>query len=111
MANEEDLERRLTSIGFRVVLLSHLPISQQWSIFAGARIVVAPHGAGIANILFSAAGASLVEIYPPNYHPPVFRRLAAIRGLGYIPLEGRAACRGAWSVDIDAVLDTVSMGI
>jgi Glycosyltransferase 61 len=53
--NEPDVVEFLAKLGFQSYLLEDLSFQEQVRLFHSAEIVVAPHGAGLANILFSGA--------------------------------------------------------
>lgn len=83
LSNEDEVIRALKPLGFEVVDPGRLSIQDQWRTFAEAEVVVAPHGAALANIAFCRPGATVVEIMSPRFATPLFGRLAAIRGLRY----------------------------
>lgn len=51
------------------------PVRQQLETFATAAIVVAPHGAGLSNILVAPLHTPVLEVAPISC-PPCFLRLA-----------------------------------
>lgn len=61
--NENCLTRRLREYGFESYGLSKLSLRQQINLFYSADIVVAPHGAGLSNLLF-ADRTSVLELHP-----------------------------------------------
>ena len=70
--------------------------------------VVAPHGAGLANILFNRGHARVVEFYPagaPQYH---FALCAAARGCRYMPLACRVANR---ALDMEVDVERLAAGL
>ena len=54
-------------------------------------VVVAPHGAGLANLVFCEAGTRVVEFFNRAYVNGNFWRLAALRGLDYRPVVAAGA--------------------
>jgi capsular polysaccharide biosynthesis protein len=62
--NEDELEILLATLGFETHYMETYPLATQAQLLADAKIVVAPHGAGLANLLFARKGASVVEIVP-----------------------------------------------
>lgn len=48
----------------RVLYFEHLPLEQLARIMARARIVLAPHGAGISNVVYMRPGSVLIEMIP-----------------------------------------------
>jgi capsular polysaccharide biosynthesis protein len=89
VANHDAVEALLAGHGFTTILMETLGLDEQAALFAGAEAVVAPHGAGLANILFNDGRAGVLELYgegDPQYH---FALCATARGCRYVPL----ACR------------------
>lgn len=106
LINEPALIAALAKIGFVAVRLESLALSVQIALFAHADIIVAPHGAGLTNILFCRPGTKLVEILMDAWAIWCFRRLAALVGMSYdcvIGLEDRPpdAPHAAWPHDKD----------
>ncbi len=63
VTNEDQLAPMLKSFGVEIIQAEKLSISEQIALFRQAKLIVAPHGAGLSNILFSR-DASIVELYP-----------------------------------------------
>lgn len=63
--------------------LGELPPAQQAAAFAGAGLVVAPHGAALANLVFAPSHAALIEVFPPLMTSGVYARLAGAMGVRY----------------------------
>ena len=83
-ANEAELERALAARGFRVVTAQHLTFPEQVGLFAGARFIAGPHGAGLANIVWSEA-AALSEVFTARLFKDYYARLAVSLGSRYRP--------------------------
>ncbi len=96
MLNEEDLVRILQRHGFEIVTLTGLPVTEQIALFSDASHIVAPHGAGLANAIFSPAGAVLCELHMDSYVQWAFRRLSALPPLTYGCLVGSTMDHGQW---------------
>ena len=47
-----------------------MSVAEQVELFVYADVVVAPHGAGLTNLLFCREGTRIVEIFPPTYINP-----------------------------------------
>jgi capsular polysaccharide biosynthesis protein len=82
VANEGEVMALLREHGFDVVQPEQLTLREQAELFAGAGIVVAPHGAGNANLLFSRS-ATLVELFDPGYMNGCYYSLAQALGHPY----------------------------
>ncbi|PPT08646.1 TPR repeat [Geitlerinema sp. FC II] len=64
---EEQLIEFLEIYGFEAVELENKSIVEQAQLFAAAEAVIAPHGAGLTNVLFCQPGTKIIEILSPNY--------------------------------------------
>lgn len=69
VTNETEILGRLEDIGVVSVSLSSMPLAEQWALFAGAELIVAPHGAGLANLAFCRQGTAIIELSPHRWHP------------------------------------------
>ena len=63
VSNEDELAPMLKSFGIEIVQAETLPIEEQAALFRNAELIVSPHGAGLANMLFSRR-TSIVELFP-----------------------------------------------
>ena len=91
VANEAELWAQLERRGFVKLRLEELTWREQIHAFRRAKVVVAPHGAGLANLVFCEAGTRVVEFFNRAYVNGNFWRLAALRGLDYRPVVGAGA--------------------
>ena len=82
-ANEADVERKLAKQGFRVVISQSRTLGDQIELFAGARVVAGPHGAGLANIAWSFELDWLGEISFAAHFNDCYARLGALCGARY----------------------------
>jgi hypothetical protein len=62
LVNENDLLPGLQEMGFQICLLEEMPFEEQVRLFRNAEVVLAPHGAGLINLIFSKPGTRVVEI-------------------------------------------------
>ncbi len=81
--NEGELLPILKRYGFECYYLEEMNLREQIELFASARMVVAPHGAGLVNLVWSREGTCVLELYPEFYHDPGFRVLASACRLDY----------------------------
>lgn len=65
--NEENVIEILSEFGFVSVLLESMDLDEQIALFASAKVIVAPHGSGLTNIMFCQPGTKVIELMPPNY--------------------------------------------
>jgi capsular polysaccharide biosynthesis protein len=62
LMNEEELFAKLEKMGFQNLVLGEMTVREQIAAFAGAEIIVGPHGAGLTNIVFAPFTAAIIEI-------------------------------------------------
>lgn len=107
--NEAELAASLARRGFQAVALESLSFVQQVAAFRDARIVVAAHGAGLANLVFAPAGTAVLELFSTDYLRPdcyftLTRRLGQAYDIWLDENSHRAA--GAWgaiAADVAAI--------
>lgn len=80
--NETELFNSLQSYGFKRYVLEQLTIEDQIALFYDAEIVVAAHGAGLANIIFSQE-IKLLELFPTTFVLPHYYFLSKSLGHNY----------------------------
>jgi len=86
--NEPELEARLAELGFVSIQPERLTVAGQAKLFSAARCIVAPHSAGLANLVFAPPGATLLELFHPQYQNSCYQQLAAACGQGYASRNG-----------------------
>ncbi|MEO6994624.1 MAG: glycosyltransferase family 61 protein [Lacunisphaera sp.] len=84
--NESELWSALEPRGFVKLQLEELTWSEQIAAFRGAKMIVTPHGAGLANLVFCEPGTKVVELFNRSYVNPGYWQLAALQALDYWPL-------------------------
>lgn len=72
IVNEEEVVGCLENFGFRKVKLETMSVAEQAQCLAAAKVVVAPHGAGLTNLVFCSPGTKVIEIFSPIYVPICF---------------------------------------
>ena len=113
------LEEGLAARGFTIVRPETSSVRELVALFRGAEVVVATSGTILANVLFCAPGAKVIEIQPAEPAEPWTRDLTAqvgaawhgfVSGTGVIlpevPLEPRLRPASAygWRLDVTAFL-------
>jgi capsular polysaccharide biosynthesis protein len=69
--NEAALALALERFGVRLVIPGTLTPAEQLALFASAELIVAPHGAGLANLIACQPGTKVVEI-AAEFQPTMF---------------------------------------
>ncbi|MBD2501515.1 glycosyltransferase family 61 protein [Anabaena azotica] len=81
--NEQEVLQELAKYGFESLAIEGLTIKEQAELFASAKIIVAPHGAALTNIVFCPKGTLVIEFMPDTYIEKCFQRLAELLSLNY----------------------------
>jgi capsular polysaccharide biosynthesis protein len=77
LVNEEELFSALSVLGFQRIVPGRMTVREQIEAFSRAKVIVAPHGAALTNIIFSPPGLHLIEISSTNkLHMADFRWIA-----------------------------------
>jgi capsular polysaccharide biosynthesis protein len=90
LRNEAELISALDKLGFEPVRLEAMSIADQIRLFRQADAIVAPHGSMLTNLGFARPGCLIVELLMDAYVDWSFRNLAALVGLRYDCVLGRA---------------------
>lgn len=88
--NEDETIARLSPYGFVPIVLESLSFLEQVALFANAKAIIAPHGAGLTNTLFCKPGTQLIEIFSPDMISVNYWVVSNIRGLDYAYLMGES---------------------
>lgn len=111
--NEGDVIDALLPLGFTVIDPSTMTVRDQIQVFAQAEVIVAPHGAALANLAFSSAGASVIELFAPDFVQSCYWKLSTtVPGLRYryVVGQGRSSRRSKqMGVSSDILLDVGSL--
>jgi len=95
--NDDAVTAVLEARGFVLVDPGEMTVADQIRTFANADVVVAAHGAALANLTFCAPGATVIELFPVGcLLPDYWRLVSGIPGVDhrYLTARGRAPRRG-----------------
>jgi hypothetical protein len=93
LVNELECFELLAQHGFVEATLTGMTVAEQAALFSGARSIVSPHEAGLANLVFCEPGTAVFELFPPTWLRSHYAELAAVRGLDYYCLIGETEPR------------------
>jgi hypothetical protein len=91
LINLDAVVERLGEHNPTVVYMEGKDLQGQIGAIAGARCIVAPHGAGLAHMIHAAPGAVIIELLPEHYPNGSFFALAGACGFRYGCIRARAA--------------------
>jgi hypothetical protein len=106
--NEEEVISALEKLGFTVLQSKWDNHPEQIAAFGGAEMVVGVHGAGLTNIIFSAPGTKVLEIFPNNHRKTSMLHLSAEHDLVHQPFFGSdEKFNQAFSVDVGKLVGQI----
>jgi hypothetical protein len=98
--NHEEITDFFASRGFRVLELAPMSLADQARLFGGAAMVVAEHGAALANLWYMPPGGAVLELFPqPLEGRSIYRVLAQLRGLRYRAASFPTSEGWVWNAD------------
>jgi len=83
LLNEGSIWPMLQKAGFERVFMEDLAFEDQVRLMGEAEAVVAPHGAGLTNVMFCPPGTAVVEIADLSFPNPNFYAVASAMGHDY----------------------------
>ena len=84
LGNERDVVSFLREHGFETHCLEDYSLEQQCQLLQSAEMIVAAHGAGLANLIFARPDAAVIEIVQNDrYNIDLFPRLSRVVGLSH----------------------------
>ena len=86
--NAGEVDALLARHGFDPFIATDKNHPEQIARFRAARTVVAVHGAGLTNLVFSAPGTRVIEIFPENFVKSPYWWICRQLGLIHIPVIG-----------------------
>jgi capsular polysaccharide biosynthesis protein len=87
--NMHEIHTLIEEFGIELVALEDADMETQISLFSNAKLVVGPHGAGMANIVFRRwAPLHLIDIQPRDYQADAFQQLCTVYGYSYEKVLG-----------------------
>jgi hypothetical protein len=109
LTNEDQLIEGLRKLNFSIINLEDLDLAQQFKIFETAKIIVAPHGAGLSNIVFCKNCTVLVELASKNYHILGFKNLCIQKEIAYEVIFGGDLIENSWEIDVEVVFSRMRL--
>jgi capsular polysaccharide biosynthesis protein len=98
LTNEPEIIDKLKNYGFSAVELERLPFQEQVQLFRNARAIVAPHGSGLANLVFCSPGIPVIELFPAA-NVDLYYRLSMALKLKYFYVKSRIGSNTKWTLE------------
>ncbi len=109
IVNEDALVEALQALGYTCVESEKLGFFEQAAIYSRAREIVAPHGAGLVNLLFTRPGGRLLEVFPEAIPPGgmCYWSLAFAMQWDYTCMRGSISARAGHPSDMLVDVDSI----
>lgn len=101
--NENEIFAHLEPLGFKRYNLEDLSVKDQKFLFANAKIVISPHGAGLTNLIFCQPGTKVLEIFQ-SHEDDTYCYLSQILALDYHCLKTTKFVKGGGYMDTNISL-------
>jgi glycosyl transferase family 61/glycosyl transferase family 92 len=90
--NEAEVITTLRDFGFEPLCLEQMSLEEQIKVFRESEVIIGPHGAGLANIVFSNPGTTLIEFLQDCglYKARIFSELTALTGGRHVVLSSKS---------------------
>jgi tetratricopeptide (TPR) repeat protein/capsular polysaccharide biosynthesis protein len=88
--NEEDVVEVLEQSGFVSILPESMSLAEQIAHFERAEVIVAAHGSGLTNTIFSRKGTKVIELMSPHYISHYYWGISQYLQLEHYFLAGEA---------------------
>ncbi|MEQ8211676.1 MAG: glycosyltransferase family 61 protein [Lacipirellulaceae bacterium] len=109
LANEQDVEKLLTLQGFETHLFEEYDLATQCRLVNEAEVIVATHGAGLANLQFARPGTRVIEIIPAGrYNATCYPTMSRVFGLSHRILFAE---RARWKQILTVSLEDLSLAV
>ena len=107
LPGEELLEQALSAQGFTIAYLENMSWADQISLFQGAKTVVGLHGAGLSNLVFTPAGATLIELTNSNHYNRCFEWICHVVGHRYLAIAADPGTKGSEPTALAAAISAL----
>lgn len=88
VTNEAEIIEILKDLSFQIIELQFFSVAEQIALFLNAEVIIAPHGAGLANLVFCQPGTQVIELLAPGYVNVCYWALSQQVSIDYYYLIG-----------------------
>lgn len=81
--NEAEVRALLIEFGFEIIEDINRTVEEQITLYQSASVIIAPHGAGLTNLLWCNPGTQVIELFYGGYQKAGFYYICQVLGLNY----------------------------
>ena len=111
LGNELAVEELAREFGFSVVYLQDLMWTEQVHRMSKAEVLVSPHGAGLANMIWSTGLSAVIEIFPFGVRNDCYARLTLQRGADYSFIDAEQESGSNGMVNLQRLKNHISSAL
>lgn len=104
IGNEREIEKELRREDVEIIYPEQMTFRQQIELFSHANEIIAPHGAGLANLVWAKSHSRVLEIFPDQFFNDCYARLSTSRTLNYHHVTCKPDANSHGTVDIDQIM-------
>jgi hypothetical protein len=101
LRNEAEIMPILAHHGFEIVSCENMTVAEQIRLFAEAKVIAGPHGAGFTNMLFAPPGATIIEFFNRQMWVDCYHKLASLLGHIHWHITAENENRENWATRVD----------
>ena len=83
LPHENEIEKIFSEKDFEIIHGEELTFRDQINIFSRAETIIAPHGAGLSNMIWRSGPCRIVEIFTTDWLNDCYARLSTLLGFDY----------------------------
>ena len=107
LENEDELINNLIENGIEILKAEELSFEEQIKKFSNVAMIIAPHGAGLSNIVWAKTGTKVLEIFPENIFNDCYARIAVKLGFDYSYLVCDKSENSVGKIPIKQVIEII----
>lgn len=87
ISNLEEIIKFADSKKFKIFQMGNTSFKKQVNLFQNSKIIMGPHGAGFANIIFCKPNTKIIEIIPSDHPNMQCKRISQVLNLKYFRIK------------------------
>lgn len=87
LSNEYEIEKVLANCGYKIAYFEEMSFVEQLKTIRSAETIIAPHGAGLANLIVARPRTKVIEIMTQGWANSCYGHLASSLGLDYTCID------------------------
>lgn len=108
VANMKEIYEILRKYNFKIIKLAQIGFDEQVNIFNNADLILAPHGAGLKNLIYCRKKTIIIEIKEKNFTKNyLYKHLSKICGLKHFEISSKKYINKKMFIDRSTILKLI----